>query len=289
MLIDWSVRESFHILKYLSQQTEPRSNYEILWIEFYDSTAAMRYAADKFIILNIPRRVCYHKHLLYNVGIANSSGEIVLFCDSDAILTKTFVRSVLYAFEQEPRIVLHVDQVRNHNKRFYPFSYPSIELITAKGQSNWRNRTTTGMLDNHDSLHRRNYGACMAARREDLIAIGGADEHIDYLGYICGPYDMTFRLINAGVPERWHTKEFVYHVWHPNAGGGIGHEGPHDGQKMSSRALANRDSKRILPFVENPLIRNPDCGQFVSQQQLDQWMILNPICSPPSSAPSQKS
>src|SRR6185295_14706240 len=106
VLIDWSVRESFHILKYLSQQTEPRSNYEILWIEFYDSRAAMGLGADKFIALDIPKWVCYHKHLLYNVGIAKSTGDIVLFCDSDAIVTKTFVRSVLYAFEQEPRIVL---------------------------------------------------------------------------------------------------------------------------------------------------------------------------------------
>jgi hypothetical protein len=36
----------------------------------------------------------------------------------------------------------------------------------------------------------------MAARRRGLLAIGGADEHIDYLGYMCGPYELTFRLMN---------------------------------------------------------------------------------------------
>jgi hypothetical protein len=169
---------------------------------------------------------------------------------------------------------LHLDQVRNHDKRFYPFRWPSIAAITGKGCSNWHTRTTTGLWDpNIDPLHRRNYGACMAARREDLIKIGGADEHIDYLGYICGPYEMTFRLVNAGVPEVWHPKEFIYHTWHPNSGGGPEHEGPHDGRKMSSRALANRDTKRVLPFVENPVIRNPALEQFVSQQQLERWKL----------------
>jgi len=273
VLIDWSARESFHILKYLSEQTEPRDHYEIIWVEFYGSRAAMRYEADKFIVLNIPERVCYHKHLLYNVGLSRARGEIVLFCDSDAIVRESFVSSILRAFEQRTNIVLHLDQVRNHAKRFYPFSFPSIEDVLGKGCHNWRNGTTIGLLDTTDPLHRRNYGACMAARRADLIKIGGADEHFDYLGYICGPYDMTFRLVNAGVAELWHPKEFTYHVWHPNEGGARDHEGPHDGKKMSSRALANRDSKRVLPFVENPLIRNPACAQYVSQAQINRWTL----------------
>jgi len=36
ILLDWKVRESFHILDYLNQQTVPRSNYEIIWIEYYN-------------------------------------------------------------------------------------------------------------------------------------------------------------------------------------------------------------------------------------------------------------
>ena len=65
---------------------------------------------------------------------------------------------------------------------------------------------TTGLLDNVDPLHTRNYGACMSALREDLLKIGGADEHIDYLEHICGPYEMTFRLVNAGKREVWYRR-----------------------------------------------------------------------------------
>jgi len=64
------------------------------------------------------------------------------------------------------------------------------------------------LLDKADPLHTRNYGACMSALREDLVDIGGADEHLDYLGHICGPYEMTFRLVNAGRKEIWHPKNF---------------------------------------------------------------------------------
>ena len=35
ILLDWSCRESFHILHYLNDQTIQREKYEIIWIEYY--------------------------------------------------------------------------------------------------------------------------------------------------------------------------------------------------------------------------------------------------------------
>lgn len=272
VLIDWSVRESFHILKYLSEQTLSRSQFEVIWIEFYSSRAALRHNADKFIILDMPKKVYYHKHLMYNVGIFEAKSDLVMFLDSDAIVRPTFVKSVLTAFENKPNIVVHLDQVRNHDRRFYPFNYPKIEEVLGKGCGNWRNGTTTGMMSKEDRLHRRNYGACMTARREDLLKIGGADEHLDYLGYICGPYDMTFRLLNAGVEEIWLPKEFTYHVWHPAEGGGNNREGPHDGRKMSSRAMSIYSSKRTEPFVINPVFQNPN-QSYVQKERIREWCL----------------
>lgn len=272
VLIDWSVRESFHILKYLSEQTISRDKFEVIWIEFYSARGALRHKADKFVILDMPKNVYYHKHLMYNVGILEARSELVMFLDSDAIVLPTFVKSVLTAFENKPNIVVHVDQVRNHDKRFYPFNYPKIQDVLGKGCSNWRNGTTTGMMSMDDQLHRRNYGACMTARRDDLLKIGGADEHLDYLGYICGPYDMTFRLKNAGVEEVWLPKEFTYHVWHPAEGGGNNREGPHDGRKMSARAMAIYSTKRTEPFVRNKAFENPSVGWF-ERERVRQWCL----------------
>lgn len=272
VLLDWSCRESFHIFKYLSQQTVPREQFEIIWLEYYDRVAPEVGAeiksgemagrppmVDQWIVLDIPKHVYYHKHLMYNVGIVAARGKIVTVCDADVMVRPTFVESIIHAFERndgDPGVVLHLDEVRNIDKSFYPFNYPSFEAVAGERCINWKNGKTTGLLDQHDRLHTLNYGACMAALRDDLVAIGGADEHIDYLGHICGPYEMTFRLVNAGRKEVWHEEEFLYHTWHPGTDGKKNYLGPHDGRQVSSTALQGFYSGRVLPLVENPAIKS---------------------------------
>ncbi|MCK4276200.1 MAG: putative sugar O-methyltransferase [Phycisphaerae bacterium] len=266
ILLDWSCRESAHTIDYLNEQDIPREQYELLWIEYYDrrwdKIAARNAAAeaegkppaiDQWLILNVPREVYYHKHLMYNVGFCYAHGRIVVICDSDAVYAPSFVRTIIEAFEENPSIVLHLDQVRNFKHGYYPFNYPPIDEIMA-GADNVRDGKTIGLLDTQDPLHSRNYGACFAARREDVISIGGSDEHIDYLGHCCGPYDLTFRLINAGKRELWHPTEWVYHVWHPGVAGDNNYVGPHDGKMMSTTAMRAIDSGRVRPLVEDEFI-----------------------------------
>lgn len=297
ILLDWSCRDSFHSLDYLSNQTVGRDQYEVIWIEYYTRRASEIEVAlkkcesmgipsvvDKWIVMSMPADVYYHKHLMYNLGIIASKGRIVTLCDSDAIFRPTFVESIIKAFEEDSNIVLHMDEVRNIDKRFYPFNYPPIEEVLAEGCINWKDGKTTGLLDREDPLHTRNYGACLCARREDLINIGGADEHIDYLGHICGPYEMTFRLVNAGKKEVWHQEEFLYHVWHPGADGKGNYLGPHDGRNMSTIALDVRRTGRVMPLVENPAIRilrlkqdaivyEPLILQAIPEEDIKNWTV----------------
>jgi len=267
VLIDWSCRESFHILEYLANQTVERDKYEIIWIEYYDKRAREIDLAigkcrvldqvpplDKWIVLGMPQSQYYHKHLMYNVGILASSGEVITICDSDAIVSRTFVASIIDSFAKDRNIVLHMDQVRNREKHFYPFNYPSIAAVIRDGRTNMIDGKPAGLRDTRDPIHSRNYGACMSAFREDLVAVGGADEHIDYLGYVCGPYEMTWRLNNWGKKEVWHDGEWTYHVWHPGQLGADNYFGPHDGFHVSSTALTVRQSGRIFPLLENPAI-----------------------------------
>lgn len=273
ILIDWGVRESFHSLEYLNQQTARREDYELIWLEFYDRkpealhrlvTGADR-ILDKWYVLGYSDDVIFHKHHVYNAGILASAGEVCVICDSDAIYQPTFIESVIRAFEETPRAVIHLDEVRNNDQRFYPFNYPKIEDIFGPGIFNWHGTTTTGLLV-PDRIHGANYGACLAARRRDLLAIGGADEHLDYLGYICGPYDMTFRLVNYhGRLERWLQDEYLYHVWHPNTSGvNTDYKGPNDGRGMSLRALHARASFRIRPYLRNPWVGRTWSGRSPS-------------------------
>ena len=286
ILIDWSVRESFHALHYLNEQTVDRNRYELIWIEFYDrqprtlldaveaAERAGRPIVDKLVVMNHSSDVIFHKHRMYNLGIVLSEGEICVICDSDAMFTPTFVQSIITAFEQDPQSVVHLDEVRSVSRRFYPFNFPAFEEFLASPCPNWTGRTTKGLDHSTDILHEANYGACLAARRDDLIRIGGSDEHLDYLGYICGPYDLTFRLINAGCREKWLTDELLYHSWHPGEGYiNIDYHGPSDGRGMSSRSLAVRESGVIQPGLENGAIRalrtNPQLDRRAALEQLD--------------------
>jgi hypothetical protein len=295
VLVDWSCRASFHILEYLKNQTIPREQYEIIWIEYYNKHSSEIKMAleecrkldkptvvDKWIVMGMPDETYYHKHLMYNIGILASKGEIITICDSDAVVSPTFVKNIIEAFQGNPNIVLHMDEVKNTDKRFYPFNCPALSQITGKGCMNWKNGTTIGLLDKKDFLHTRNYGACMCALRKDLIDIGGADEHISYLGHICGPYEITFRMVNAGKKEIWHQKEFLYHTWHPGTDGRDNYLGPHDGLNMSTTALHIRRTNRIFPFVENPAIRairmNENCicyssllSQAIPELEIVKW------------------
>ena len=288
ILLDWSCRESFHMLDYLAKQTVSREQYEIIWIEYYDRQSAEIFqmleksktegrppVVDKWIVMDVPKDVYYHKHLMYNVGIVASEGEIVVICDSDTVVGPNFVESIIKTFEAEDNIVLHLDEVRSVSRKFYPFNYPTVDDIIKNDCINFSNGKTKGLWDEEDPLHTRNYGACLCALRKDLISIGGADEHIDYLGHICGPYELTFRLINAGKKEVWHQSEFLYHTWHPGTDGHNNYLGPHDGKNMSTTALETIVTGRTFPLVENIAIKTLRTGGSDSRKNL-----LQEACPP---------
>src|SRR3990167_4012293 len=256
------------MLHYINDQTIPRSDYEIIWIEYFTKRAReiddfleknREVGADPFIdswiIMGLPPGTYYHKHLMYNVGITVSKGKIVVVCDSDTMVKPTFLQSIIETIEGSKDIVLHLDEVRNVEKKFYPFNFPSFDNFLNTRCLNWVGDTTFGLIDTEDSLHSRNYGACLAALRSDLIRIGGADEHIDFLGHICGPYDFTFRMRNCGKREIWHEGEFLYHTWHPGTDGVGNYFGPHDGKNMSTTSLEAIRMGRIQPLVKNPAIK----------------------------------
>ncbi len=272
VLLDWSVRESFHILHYLADQTVDRDQFEVIVVEYYsrEGEPIRQYQGqvDTWVLLEMPESYYYHKHLMYNVGIVLSRGDIVSIGDSDAMVKPTFVETILRNFEQDQNIVLHLDQFRNNRQDFYPFRFPSFKEVLGDGCINNAGGKTAGVVDERDPIHERNYGACMCARRDELIRIGGADEHLDYIGHICGPYDMTFRLVNDGCREIWEDTEFTYHTWHPGQAGAGNYLGPHDGRHVSSTSLLSLATGRIAPLVENQANRACREGKPLAQQDL---------------------
>jgi Glycosyl transferase family 2 len=263
VLLDWGVRESFHLLHYLRQQTVSRNDIETILVEYTETPSAKAAPfldqVDTYILMGVDRSYELSKHSMYNVGLLASQGRVVVFCDSDAMVKPSFIETIIRAFPEDDRSanggargrVFHIDQFRNTDRRFYPFNYPKFEEIEGPGCINHRDAKTTGIADPTDTLHSRNYGACMCALRGDLLSIGGADEHVSFLGHICGPYDMTFRLVNTGRREVWSETEFMYHTWHPGEGGSLDHYiGPNLGY-VATTTIEALLSGRVMPLVEN--------------------------------------
>jgi len=112
ILLDWGVRESFHSIRYLNEQTIARDQYELIWVEFYERKppqlvqlmdATDSAALDTWLVMNYPDKVHYHKHRMYNAGIVLANGQICVICDSDAIFTPTFIENIIKAFEERPK------------------------------------------------------------------------------------------------------------------------------------------------------------------------------------------
>ena len=236
ILHDWSVRERFHTLDWLSAQTVPRDQYEIIWVECYTRELEdVRAKVDELITLG--QEGLYHKHKAMNAGLAVAQGRIVTLCDSDAVYPPDFVASVLNSFT-ERKVLMHAEH-RSH------LSYPTgMSLGQIKQMPFFEGPP--------------NVGACASMLRRDAIGFGGVDEHESYRGLICGHNELVWRLINSGVPEVWHDSVFLYHFKHPGSDGGpeSTHEwngAVHDSMHNLTGVDAFREG-RLLPLAESPEI-----------------------------------
>ena len=286
VLVDASTRESVHTVDYLADQSVPREMYEIIWIEYFTrrhpelqlrldraETDGQPSPVDTWLALEMPAETEVHKHLGYNIGLQISQGELVCFCRSDVMLRPGFVRSNLDAFDADPNIVLHHDQITNNSERFYPFRYPEFGDVAGIGCENSLNGKTVGLWDDADPLSARDYNAAMTARREDLLAVGGADMAKDYLARNGGPAELSFRLTNHGCREVWCQTEMVYHTRHPRDGVADSYDGL-PSPSYPNTALVARSEKRIQPLVSHPVIETGDSlATTIPPVWLGEWRI----------------
>jgi hypothetical protein len=204
IILDWSVREKFFGLHWLNSQDIARDQYEIIWVEIYDRRVPeVEKQVDRLITCGQKR--LYHKHKAWNEAVLQCHGEIVTLCDADVVFSTGFVRSILDFFEDgkkrgtESRVLMH-HEWRTH--AVYPGE--GIKDIEELKRFEWMDLWP-------------NAGACMSVQKKDYIRFGGLDEHASFRGYLCGPYDLAWRMVNAGIPEVWHDPEVaLWHFAHPD-------------------------------------------------------------------------
>lgn len=253
ILLDWECRERFTTLDWLNKQDVPRDQYELIWVELYDRVVdEVMDKAD--IVITCNQRGTYHKHLGYNIGLLQARGDLVCVCDSDAVFPADFVQSAFRSFGIEgdgvaqPLVLMHYEW---RTSLLYPDDLSDVETLKDAERWQWWPLIV-------------NEGACVTVRRADAIRFGGFDEHPSYIGYLCGPYDLAWRLVNAGWPEIWHDNSVaLWHFAHPDPIGT-------NGQKASLRQLMEKahphmqghaltaveafSTGRFQPLQENPKI-----------------------------------
>ena len=250
ILLDWSVRERFHALEWLLRQDAPRESYELIWIELYDRVVpeAMEYADA---VITLGQRGVYQKHMAYNIGLLEAQGSVLTICDSDAVFPPDFIDSIVQYFKlteserTSSHVLMHYEW---RNTSTYPDALKDVSDLSAY---EW--------LDLWP-----NVGACMSVYTEEALRFGGFDEHRSYRGYLCGPYELGWRMVNAGIPETWHDESVA--LWH------FAHPDPHAAQAktfsfkrwreityphVDAHALTAVEAfstGRLLPLQENPAI-----------------------------------
>src|SRR5215475_13175401 len=246
ILLDWSVRESFHALDWISQQTVPRDQYEIIWVDLYHRVVpAVMEKAD--VVITCGQHGLYHKHVGYNVGLLNARGQIVTVCDSDAVFPPNFIDSIINTFQSdrtdEPTsiVLMHYEK---RTKETYPKDLSDVnQLHSYQWMDLWPN-----------------VGACVSIRKLDAVRFGGFDEHRSFRGYFCGPYELAWRLVNAGFPEIWHDESVcLFHFAHPHSNEWKNRDGWYEIACLhvdchAIAAVEGFSKGRLLPLKENPEI-----------------------------------
>lgn len=206
ILLDWSCRERFDPLHWLNQQDCQREDLELVWVELHDRVMPEALElAD--VVITCGQHGMYHKHVGYNAGMLLARGDLVCICDSDAVFPSDFVASVLRFFYPEGDEKPAREAVLMHYEGRTSIEYPpKLRFADELKEPNWH----------WWGLH-PNVGACMTVPRDLAIRFGGFDEHKSYAGYLCGPYDLGWRLVNAGFPEVWEPySTMLWHFAHPD-------------------------------------------------------------------------
>lgn len=252
ILLDWGCREKYFTLDWLNRQNIDRDQYELIWVELYNNTPDI--VTDKVdTVIECNQKGVYHKHKGYNAGLLNAKGKIITVCDSDAVFPPDFINSIINSFnkayDEHKNIILMHYEWRTASR--YPEG--GLETIEDLKEYKW------------DPLW-PNVGACFSVKKKDAVTFGGFDEHRSYRGYICGPYDLGWRLINAGYKEIWHDKEIaLWHFSHPNPTGERNEKFKlkywfeiknihFKGHAFTS--IKNFTKGKVLPKKENPIIFN---------------------------------
>lgn len=198
VMVDGGFRENFRPIEYWLNQTLPRNQYELIWVDYTDRVATEITALPKVRCFALgrddePQVLAY----AFNEGIRRARGEIVVLPDADVACEPDLLETVANELTEDHELVLYVLRLDQPKAHFRP------------DQDLGHLRRTCSIK------HTYNYGGCTAVRREWLIKMNGYEQLPFFAAYHYNGGDNYIRFKNMGLKVRWHPTQRVYHPWHP--------------------------------------------------------------------------
>jgi len=201
VMVDGSFREKFHLIDCLENQTFPRGQYELIWVEHYDSVKD-ELASNKGVhitTLKMPTESLYHSSYCFNEGIRQSRGEILVIPDADVVVRPHFLETVKKAHEKWDELVMYIPRWDEPEEKH-------------RGEVSLRHLEKVCVFRNPF-----NYGGCLTVRKDWLFMVNGYEQHEAFAGgFHANGLDLYTRFKNLGLAIKWHPTERIYHPWHPS-------------------------------------------------------------------------
>jgi hypothetical protein len=243
VMVDGSFREFFHSIRFFADQTWAPEDFELLWVEYYDSVNPAlqaeigRYPNCRVITLDRPRSELYHSSFCFNKGIEESRGELILVPDADLVVEQDFIERVWAEHQTNDKLVMYMyryDEPEESHEE--PVALPHLRRV--------------GKITNPS-----NFGGCLSVRKKWLLAINGYDQHPVFAsGYHANGLDVNCRLKALGLHVMWHPELKMYHPWHPHPKGATelyrkqGVVVDYRARQVMSQAFQGIDATRNVPF-----------------------------------------
>ena len=198
IMVDGNFRENVFGAKYFSNQDFPDSEYEVIWVEFYERAHPEVYKQKKVKVITLNKKGTYHSSFCFNKGIMEARGEVIVIPDADQIVRPDFLKKVWRIHESFEKLVVYGYRYDEAEKG----SLKSLDFEELEKKTFLRNPT--------------NYGGCLTVRKKWLIEINGYEQHeIFSTGFHANGLDIYTRFKNYGLAIMWHKGLKLYHPWHP--------------------------------------------------------------------------
>jgi hypothetical protein len=199
IMIDGGFRENPYSADYFTTQQFPDTEYEVLWVEYYDKAHARVLEIPKIKVITLNRSGTYHSSYCFNRGIIEAQGEVIVIPDADQIVPPDFLTRVWEIHAQYEKLVV------------YGYRYDELQKGLLRSHS-FEELESKCVLFNPV-----NYGGCLTIRRKWLVELNGYEQHpVFRTGFHANGLDMYTRLKNYGLAIQWYPSLKLYHPWHPS-------------------------------------------------------------------------